>query len=262
MIRSFLFDPDSGLLLFFGRFVDFLWLSIMMVVGCIPIITAGASISAGLYCCRKMYLHKDDHLTMMFWNSYKSNIKKGIPLLVIMLDAFLILGGLIMITFFGERFFGKSLNVPLAVAAIILFLFFVCLLAAMHVFPLNAYFENTVANTLKNSFLVAVTNLPVTLGLLVVNALPFWFCCMYPVLWFFEIFFGVGFFTFCSAQLYRKVLTKLGVEENAADESVGAEAADEFVSAKVLDKDIRVEAADKGVSSKDLERDAGTDTDG
>ncbi|MDE6744801.1 MAG: DUF624 domain-containing protein [Lachnospiraceae bacterium] len=237
MIRSFFFDPDSGLLLFFGRFVDFLWLSIMMVIGCIPIITVGASVSAGLYCCRKMYLHKDDHLTKMFWDSYKANMKKGIPLLVIMLDVFLILGGLVMIAFFDERIFGKPLNVPVGVAAIILFLFFACLLAAMHVLPLNAYFENTVANTLKNSFLVAVTNLPVTLGLLVVNALPFWFCYMYPALWFFEIFFGVGFCAFCSAQLYRKVLAKLGVEEIVADEPVSTEAADEGVGTETADKD-------------------------
>ncbi|MDE6530326.1 MAG: DUF624 domain-containing protein [Lachnospiraceae bacterium] len=226
MLRSFFFDPDSGLLLFFGRIVDFLWLSIMMVLGCIPIITAGASISAGLYCCRKMYLHEESHLTRMFWDSYKANMKKGIPLLFIMLDIFLILGGLIMIIFLDEKILGRPLNVPIIVIGIILFLFFVCLLALMHVFPLNAYFENTVASTLKNSFLVAITNLPVTLGLLTVNALPFLFCYNYPVLWFFEIFFGVGFCAFCSAQLYRKILVKLGVEEITADESVSTEAAD------------------------------------
>lgn len=231
MLRSFFFDPDSGLLLFFRRIVDIFWLSIMMVIGCIPIITVGASISAGLYCCRKMYLQEDSHLTRLFWNSYKANMKKGIPLLFIMLDIFLILGGLIMIGFFDEKIFGKPLNVPIVVLAIIFFVFFVCLLALMHVFPLNAYFENTVTNTLKNSFLVAVTNLPVTLGLLVVNALPFLLCYSYPVLLFFEVFFGVGFCAFCSAQLYRKVLAKLGVEENTADESVGAEAEDKDAGA-------------------------------
>lgn len=217
MLRSFLFDPDSGLLLFFGRIVDFLWLSIMMVIGCIPIVTIGASVSAGLYCCRKMYLHEDSHLTKMFWDSYKANMKKGIPLLLIMLDIFLILGGLIMIVFLDERIIGRSLNVPLVVPAVLLLILFVCLLALMHVFPLNAYFENTVTNTLKNSFLLAASNLPTTLGLLVVNILPFIFCYRYPALWFFEVIFGAGFCTFCSAQLYRKVLVKLGVRETAAD---------------------------------------------
>lgn len=217
MLRSFFFDPDSGLLLFFGRFVDLIWLSIMMVIGCLPVITIGASVSAGLYCCRKMYLHEADHLTKMFWNSYKSNMKKGIPLLLIMLDIFLILGGLIILVFLQEKIFGRSLDIPVVVPAVVLLIFFICLLALMHVFPLNAYFENTVKNTLKNSFLAAVANLPVTLGLLAVNALPFLFCYNYPFLWFFEVFFGVGFCAFCSAQLYRKVLVKLGVKERAEE---------------------------------------------
>lgn len=217
-MRSFFFDPDGGLLLFFGRIVDFLWLSIMMVLGCIPIITIGASISAGLYCCRKMYLHEDSHLTKLFWNSYKANMKKGIPLFLIVLDIFLILGGLIMVIFLDERIFGKSFNVPVLVPAILCLIFVLCLLALVHVFPLNAYFENTVTNILKNSFFVGISNLPVTLSLLIVNVFPIVICCWYPALWFFEIFFGVGFCAFCSAQLYRKVLLKLGVKESIEDD--------------------------------------------
>lgn len=218
MLRSFFFDPDSGLLLFFGRIIDIVWLSILMVIGCIPLITTGASISAGLYCCRKMYLHEDSHLTKMFWNSYKSNLKKGIPLFLIMLDIFLVLCSLIMAIFLDEKIFGKSLKVPVIVPAILCLIFFVCLLALMHVFPLNAYFENTVTNILKNSFFVGITNFPVTLCLLVVNVFPFILCCWYPALWFFEILFGVGFCAFCSAQLYRKVLLKLGVKEPEEDD--------------------------------------------
>lgn len=252
MLRSFFFDPDSGLLLFFGRIVDLLWLSIMMVIGCIPVITAGASVSAGLYCCRKMYLHEESHLTKMFWNSYKANMKKGIPLLFIMLDIFLILGGLIMIAFFDEKIFGRPLNVPFAVITIILLVFFVCLLALMHVFPLNAYFENTVTNTLKNAFLVAITNLPVTLCLLVVNALPFLFCYWYPGLWFFEIFFGAGFCSFCSAQLYRKVLGKLGVAEVTSGEAEGIE-----LAGITAGESEGVELAGKAVGAEHVEITAG-----
>lgn len=212
-MRSFFFDPDSGLLLFFGRIIDFFWLSILTVIGCIPVITLGTSVSACLYCCRKMILHEDSHLTKMFWRSYKDNIKKGILLWMIVLDTFLILGGIVIIIFFDEKIFGHTLNIPFAVSLIVVFALFACLLAFMHVFPLNAFFENTVINTIKNSFLVAVSNLPVTIGILIVNFMPFLLCYWYPALWFFEVMFGVAFCAFCTAQLYRKIMKKLGVEE-------------------------------------------------
>lgn len=212
-MRSFFFDPDGGLLLFFGRIVDFFWLSILMVIGCIPIVTTGVSVSAGLYCCRKMILHEDSHLTRLFWKSYRENMKKGIILGVIVLDVFLVLGGLLILLLFDEKVLGFSLNIPFAVDVFLMLIIFVWLLALMHLFPLNAYFENTVANTIKNSFLLSISNLPVSICLLVVNAVPLVLCYLYPVLLILEVLFGVGFCAFCSAQLYRKIMKKLGVDE-------------------------------------------------
>lgn len=212
-MRSFFFDPDGGLMLFFGRIVDFFWLSILMVIGCIPIVTTGASVSAGLYCCRKMILHEDTHLTRLFLKSYKENMKKGIILGVIVLDVFLVLGGLLILVLFDEKVLGFSLNIPFAVAVFLMLVIFVWLLTLMHLFPLNAYFENTVANTIKNSFLLSISNLPISICLLVINAAPFVLCYLYPVLLILEVLFGVGFCAFCSAQLYRKIMKKLGADE-------------------------------------------------
>ncbi len=233
-MRSFFFDPDGGLLLFLGRIVDLFWLSVLMIIGCIPIITIGASVSAGLYCCRKMILHEDAHLTRLFWKAYRENMKKGIILGVIVLDAFLVLGGLLILVLFDEKVLGFSLNIPIAVDVILLLLIFVCLLALMHLFPLNAYFENTVTNTIKNSFLLSISDLPVSICLLIINAAPFVLCCLYPVLLILEVFFGVGFCAFCSAQLYRKIMKKLGVDENAAlNSAVDEEKESEDISQEI-----------------------------
>ncbi|MDE6687801.1 MAG: DUF624 domain-containing protein [Lachnospiraceae bacterium] len=213
MLRSFLFDPDSGLMLFFGRIVDFFWLSILTVIGCLPLITAGASISACLYCCRKMILHEDTHLTKKFWKAYRANMKKGILLEIIFLDIFLLLGGVVILMLYDEKIIGRRLNIPMVVNVIVLLLIIIYFMALVHVFPLNAFFENKLSGTLKNSFLIAVSNLPVTIAMLIVNGLPFLLCYCYPILWFFEAIFGIGLCAFWTAQLYRIVMKKLGIEE-------------------------------------------------
>lgn len=69
-------------------------------------------------------------------------------------------------------FLGVWADAALAVRVICLIPAVWLLMSAGYLFPLQAQFENTVGNTLKNSILISIANLPVSLVVTVLNLLP------------------------------------------------------------------------------------------
>lgn len=61
-----LFDLDSSLMQALNKLADLMWLNILTVIFCIPVVTAGASITAMHYMALKMARNEECYITRDF----------------------------------------------------------------------------------------------------------------------------------------------------------------------------------------------------
>ena len=69
------FNMDNKFFTFMGRIADLCILNIICLVCCIPIVTAGASITAMYYVTLKMVRNEEAYIVRSFFKSFKDNFK-------------------------------------------------------------------------------------------------------------------------------------------------------------------------------------------
>lgn len=128
-------------------------LNIVFVISCIPIITIGAAFTA-LYAMMFKIQRKDDYTVVReYFMEFRSNFKRGtISWLIIVLVCVALWGQYTYICNF-EGGLVSFYSIALVVEGVIF------ILILPFVFPLLAYFDNTVGNTFKNAFFLAISNL-------------------------------------------------------------------------------------------------------
>ncbi len=96
---------------------------------------------------------------------------------------------------------------------------FLLVMAAVYVFPLQARFENTVKNTLKNAMILAFANLPKTLLMVGCYVLPVVIVYYSNYAFVFAFMFGISAPAYAAAWIYSGIFKKLEPEtEKVADD--------------------------------------------
>lgn len=197
------FDLDSPLIQVLNKVADLMWLNILTMLCCLPIFTAGASLTAAHYVALKMKRNEESYVTREFFKAFKMNFKQStlIWLLILLVTA------VFATDFYIMR--KTDIKIPeilqvIIMAAAILFLFMV-----IWVFPVQAKFVNSLPKTIKNAFALSVIQLPKTILMVIVYALPW--LLVYLSLRVFPLFFvfGISAPVFVSALLYNKMFKKL-----------------------------------------------------
>lgn len=195
------FNLDSPVMNFLGRVADLVWLNILYIICCIPIITIGASTSALYYVTMKMVANEEGYITKSFFKAFKDNFKQAtlIWLLVLLAGTIFFVDFRILNTMEGTL--GKVVYVIIC-AVSILFLFMM-----VYIFPLLAKFENTIKNSIKNAFLISIRHFPYTILLIIGGIAPFvivyFITALLPVL-FLGVFSLIAFYT---SYIYRKIFS-------------------------------------------------------
>ena len=161
-----LFSVDGPIMTALGKIADFMILSILWLVCCVPVITAGAATAALYYVTLKMARGEVTGVSKLFFKALKENMKAGIAFTLVfaLTGAVLCLDYTLMLQLGGA--FGALLRVVFMALG-------VCsLLTMLYTFPLQAQFVNTVKGTLTNAFTFALRNLRITLLVLGVHAAP------------------------------------------------------------------------------------------
>lgn len=195
-------DMDSPVMRVLNRVADLLILNFLMILCCIPVITAGAAYTAMHYVLLKMVRDEEGYLIRGFFKSFAANFKQATVLWLIML---LIIGVYIgdgLIFQYSSIQFPKPLMIAVVAIAILL------LMTAVYVFPLQARFENTVKNTLKNAMILAFANLPKTILMVVLYALPLVIGYFSSYALIFVIMFGISAPAYGAALLYSGIFKK------------------------------------------------------
>jgi uncharacterized membrane protein YesL len=249
-----IFDLDSPLVRFLNKVADLLWLNLLTVVCCIPIITAGAAFTALHYCCLKLVRGEEGYITKDFFKSFKLNFKQATIIwllvfvtgIVLGFDFYIIVNGVVGGT-------SSVIRVGLLIASI-LYVFIV-----LYVFPLQSHFYNPVKTTIKNAFMMSLTTLPKTILMVIFAALPL--ALTYTGIWFsvgalvgFCILFWFSAPAYFSALLYNKTFKKYEPKEEENDDytwSVNTDKEESDEADKIEETKSETEEAEDGDISKE-----------
>ena len=158
-----LFDNEGPLMSFLSKLADLVWLNILTIIFCIPIITAGASLTAMYTVTIKMVNKEEGYISKNFFQAFKKNFKQATIIWIgVMLASILFYGDYRIVTYSGIAF-PKAL--PIALTAVLLLMY--C--TYLYVFPVLSRYDNTIKNTIKNSFLLSISNLPRTILIIAIH---------------------------------------------------------------------------------------------
>lgn len=207
-----LFDLDSPLMHALNKMADLLWLNILTMICCIPIITTGASLTALHYMALKIVRNEECYITRGFFKSFKENFKQATIIWMLLLVVIMILAGDFYIMKNSGLEFNKIVQIVItAVGVLVLF-------TSMYVFPVLAKFENTTFRTIKNAFVMSIIQFPKTILMVILYLLPLILFAISMRLIPIAFLFGMSVPAFLSAMLYNKFFKKLEtqIEESAA----------------------------------------------
>lgn len=197
-----IFDLDSPFMRVLNLVADLMILNFLMIICCIPIITAGAACTGMYYVLLKMVRGEEGYLVRGFFKSFKENFKQATILwLIMLLVIFVYVGDFMIFSYSGLTF-------PTALVVFILALAIVLLMVAAYVFPVLSRFENSVRNILKNAFCMAVLNLPKTILVLLLYALPVIVVLVSSYATIFVIMFGISLPAYVAAHLFNGIFKK------------------------------------------------------
>lgn len=230
-----LFNLDSPVMQALGKMADLMWLNVLTLICCIPIVTVGASLTAMHYMALKIVRDEECYITRGFFKSFKENFKQATLIWLLMVVVIVILAGDFYIMKYSGITFSRILQF-LIIAVAVLFVFTV-----MFVFPVLAKFENTLWRTIKNAFLMSIMQFPKTILMVILFAIPpvllVLFYQVVPVVF----LFGLSVPAWLSAKLYNKFFQKLEDQilgANPSEEETAEDSEDERIFKDELDESL------------------------
>lgn len=262
---------DHPIMLFLSKLVDLFCLNVMFIITCIPIFTIGAALSALYYVCVSEWDTQNAHLVSNYFRSFKENFGQALVLWCIMLCSGSILGGITVIVFTQwKNGGGTPMTIALVVCAIFL-LIYACIFT--YLWPLQAKFSNTIGNTIKNAFLMSISNLPGTVVCWLLFVAIAFFTYQVDAVRIMVTLFGFSFLAFMQSKIFKTVFDPYFMEaQEMADMQLQEEIAIEMEEKEKtrlekqqemfarLDALKAQEAAQNDVSSRDNTDTSNTET--
>ena len=195
-----LWDLDSPFMRFWGNAFDFFMIFVMTLVLCIPVITAGAAMTAGAYVAMKIMRKEAPALFPSYFKAFKDNFKQSTIMWLIQLVIIAVIGfDWLFFTGLGWKNVYLIYKVMMVIATVLIIFFNMTQAAVIARFSLRK------RDVYKVSFILALSNSPLLLGILAVGALTViggvWFIRLLP------LFFICGFTAMTA--LYGFVMMKI-----------------------------------------------------
>ena len=169
---------DNMFIKILNRLGDAMILSLLFVIGSIPIFTIGTSMTATYYAAMKGVTGDDGYVFKNYIKSYKENFKQSVVIWLIMAALLFVFG--VDLWFWLKQWQDARVEFAKPMIAVSVVLLAVAVFITMYVFPLQAKFDNKTSVQIRNAFLLSIKNFPVTLLLTVVTAIIGW-CFYYSV---------------------------------------------------------------------------------
>ena len=227
-----LFDIDGPVMRGLSLVSDLVMLNLITLLFCLPVITAGASLTSMHAMVMKFHMGETGHIFRKFWKEFKGNFKKStiiwIFVLILLVLVFL---DLEILKNTGEVI-PQQVKIPLYAIAFFVFIVY------LNLMPYMAKFENTIRASIKNALLMTIGAFPRTLGMaaIMIGAV---FCLFnFPILIPVYVALGLSVPAYLCAYLYMPIFRRINpnafgehpeLEEEANEDEEEAAEADETV---------------------------------
>ena len=217
-MNIFSMDSMLGRVLYWIAYIFIL--NILWIIFSLPIFTIGASTTALYYSMMQRQRRDESYIHKNFIKAFKENFKQSTILWLIMILVALVLFADLRIGLFFNINQNLLIGKIFIVVSVILMIPYLFVL--LYIFPIQAKFENTIKDNLKNAILMAIGHLGYTLLLLMIVA-------TFVVLTLFsrafigvEILLGVGLYTYLTSNVYITIFRKHLPDELEEDlEAIG-----------------------------------------
>lgn len=203
-----------------SKITDLVILNLVVLVCCLPVITAGAALTGMHYVLLKMVRNEEGYIVRSYFKSFKENFLQATGIWLI----FLAVGSLFILDLRLTGGAGGGIQLPALFRYLLIaggiYLFMVYLYA----FPLLARFNNTVPGTLRNAAVLTAASFPRTIGMAVASiAFPLIVILFKPILPLLVLL-GISGPGYVCALLYSPVFKRLEANVKGEDsESRGDE---------------------------------------
>ena len=176
MFRN-LFNPESPLMVTMTQVTDCIFLSLFFVLGCVPVVTMGASFTALYDASFRAFRKGEKNSWQRFFRVFRQNLKGSfLPTAVLLAVLFCV--GRVMIRLWNAAVL-EGLSWMVFSGAALLACGVLGIVSLL--FPVLSRFENSAAGLLRNTALLALANLPRTLSLGILNALAGYLCLKFVI---------------------------------------------------------------------------------
>jgi uncharacterized membrane protein YesL len=162
-----IFEEGSPVQRFLNKMADLLILNIITMLMCLPIITAGAALTAMHYVLLKIVRGEEGYVVKTFFRAFKENLLQGTILWIIMVVVYAALFVDWRILRMQGNEFPVFMNILLLAAVIIIYLI------SLYVFPILSRYQNTVPGTIKAALTMSVVGTIRTIGSAIVYPIPY-----------------------------------------------------------------------------------------
>lgn len=158
-----IFRPDSPLMRFMMLITNLIALNVLWLIGCIPVITAGAS-TVAMHTVLLGYINgKDDAVLKPFFRAFKENFRLTTPIWLMNL-----LIGAVM----AAEILYLSVGAQLWLKIVFGILVFIYSAATSYLYPLLARYQTSRKSAVFNSFALSMRHLLSSVCTVTLNALP------------------------------------------------------------------------------------------
>lgn len=182
-------------------------LNILCIISSLPIITIGASITTTYSIAMKMVKDKDTYIVKDYIKIFKENLKTS----TIAWSIMTIIGGVIVFDLYISTLISHKL-ISNILQLLFIMISIVYIFTITYLFPIIAKFENTIKNTLINSTLISMQNLPYTIIIVILNLIPLLLISILPSYWgeiiFFYTVMGFGITAYINSIFFEKIFIK------------------------------------------------------
>lgn len=161
-----IFHPDGKFAHYGGKLADLMWLNVLVILCCLPLVTAGAAVTAMHYVLLKIYRDEEGKITKTFLRSFRENFRQSTMLMLIFGALLYLFSVSILVTFSSnsEQLSIARYILP-AVAAAVVCVFNWALI-------LQARYRNTVWGTMKLALAVFLAHPIRSVVMIVLAVLP------------------------------------------------------------------------------------------
>lgn len=206
-MRNF-FNLDNPVFQFLTRLADLVIVSMLCLICCLPVVTAGAAFAALAKTTQGLVRDEVTGTARTFLRAFAANFKQATA---VWLCAVVAIAAIVCDYLLLRYYVPGVLYTVLFV--ILLVLAFLVLAILAYVFPLIARYENTVKEHVRNAMVLSIYKLPKTILMVFLHILPLILAFFFPTVLVytmpFWVFLGFGFISQVDSSLLLPVFAEL-----------------------------------------------------